>query len=61
MREGMFNENVFEAAVFIGGAGGILDEYDPLTKIQPSVELVPNAHDRRGDPRSQLGQHRAPS
>jgi hypothetical protein len=41
MRERMFTDNQFEAAVFIGGMEGIRAEYDLLRLIQPEVRMVP--------------------
>jgi hypothetical protein len=43
MREHMFNENRFDAAVFIGGMEGIRDEFDLLCQVQPEVRMVPVA------------------
>ena len=37
MRERMFLDFNFTAAVFIGGMGGILQEFDLLQKLQPNV------------------------
>lgn len=41
MREQMFTENNFSAAVFIGGMAGIIDEFELLKKIRPNVLAVP--------------------
>ncbi|MGN7805781.1 hypothetical protein ACTJKE_24195 [Ensifer sp. 22521] len=41
MRHKMFTENEFTNAVFIGGMGGILDEYEMLRLAQPKVNLIP--------------------
>jgi hypothetical protein len=41
LREEMFEQNDFEAAVFIGGKRGVEDEYVLLNNIQPSTVLVP--------------------
>lgn len=41
MRERMFRDNEFEAAVFIGGMEGIRAEYELLRLIQPEVRMVP--------------------
>lgn len=41
MRERMFQDYRFSAAVFIGGMGGILDEFALLKKIQPEATKIP--------------------
>jgi hypothetical protein len=41
MRDRMFSDNRFDAAVFIGGMEGIQDEYDLLRLVQPGVRMVP--------------------
>jgi hypothetical protein len=41
MRERMFVDFNFTAAVFIGGMGGILQEFDLLQKLQPNVAPLP--------------------
>lgn len=41
MRERMFSENVFKAAVFIGGMGGIVHEYELFRRLQPRATVVP--------------------
>lgn len=41
MRERMFSENVFKAAVFIGGMGGIVQEYELFRRLQPGAAVVP--------------------
>lgn len=41
MRERMFSENEFNAAVFIGGMGGIVQEYELFKRHQPSAKIVP--------------------
>ena len=43
MRRRMFADREFEAAVFIGGMGGILDEYDLFSRLQPRARVVPLA------------------
>ena len=43
MRERMFEEQEFAAAVFIGGMEGIIDEFDLLTKLQPDARILPIA------------------
>jgi hypothetical protein len=41
MREQMFTEHDFESAVFIGGMGGIVDEFDLFTSFQPKAQTIP--------------------
>lgn len=41
MRERMFSEHAFEAAVFIGGMGGIIHEYELFRRLQPDAAVVP--------------------
>lgn len=41
MRERMFSENAFKAAVFIGGMGGINQEYELFRRLQPHAAVVP--------------------
>ncbi len=41
MRETMFRENDFSAAVFIGGMGGILEEFDMFRHYQPKANVFP--------------------
>lgn len=41
MRERMFSEHPFEAAVFIGGMGGIIQEYELFRRIQPNAAVIP--------------------
>jgi hypothetical protein len=41
MRERMFSEHQFSAAVFIGGMGGILDEFELFSRLQPHAAIVP--------------------
>lgn len=43
MRELMFQERKFSAAVFIGGMKGIVDEYDLFRKMQPEAKILPIA------------------
>jgi hypothetical protein len=43
MRERMFRENRFGAAVFIGGMGGIIEECELFRKTQPRAHLIPVA------------------
>ena len=41
MRERMFTDHTFGAAVFIGGMGGIVDEFDLLRQLQPQAAALP--------------------
>jgi hypothetical protein len=41
MRERMFSEHKFKAAVFIGGMGGILQEYEMFRRLQPEASVIP--------------------
>lgn len=41
MRQRMFSEHRFAAAVFIGGMGGIVDEYDLFREFQPEAAVIP--------------------
>jgi hypothetical protein len=41
MRERMLTENAFLAAVFIGGMGGIVDEFEMFQRLQPHAMIVP--------------------
>ncbi|MCR5561705.1 MAG: hypothetical protein K6F58_07840 [Bacteroidales bacterium] len=43
MREKMFGDNDFYAAVFIGGMNGILDEYKMIKDYHPAVRCFPIA------------------
>lgn len=43
MRQRIFTENEFESAVFIGGMGGIIDEYELIRQMQPSTRVIPVA------------------
>jgi SLOG cluster3 family len=43
MRERMFSQHRFSAAVFIGGMGGIVDEYELFARLQPKAAIVPVA------------------
>ncbi len=43
MRQQMFKEERFESAVFIGGMGGVLDEFYLLKELQPNAKLLPIA------------------
>ena len=41
MRERMFTEHIFSTAVFIGGMGGIVDEFDLMQQLQPRASVLP--------------------
>lgn len=41
MRERMFSDFNYTAAVFIGGMGGIVQEFDLLQQMQPQATLLP--------------------
>ena len=41
MRESMFSQHIFKAAVFVGGMGGILDEFTLFRRLQPRADIVP--------------------
>ncbi|MEH6836655.1 MULTISPECIES: hypothetical protein [Falsihalocynthiibacter] len=41
MRRRMFSEHEFSDAVFLGGMGGILEEFDLFKELQPRASLVP--------------------
>jgi hypothetical protein len=41
MRERMLTEHAFLAAVFIGGMGGIVDEFEMFQRLQPNAMIVP--------------------
>ncbi|PND18352.1 hypothetical protein CN934_28350 [Ensifer sp. MMN_5] len=41
MRERMFKENEFKAAVFIGGMGGVIAEYEMFRQLQPHAKVIP--------------------
>jgi hypothetical protein len=43
LRERMFSEHAFKAAVFIGGMGGILEEFQLFKRLQPNATVVPIA------------------
>lgn len=43
MRERMFSENKFSAAVFIGGMNGIEDEYEMFNEYHPNTLVLPIA------------------
>ncbi|MBD9489937.1 hypothetical protein [Ensifer sp. ENS11] len=41
MRQRMFKEHEFKAAVFIGGMGGIVAEYEMFRQFQPHAKVIP--------------------
>ena len=41
MRERMFSEHAFKTAVFIGGMGGIVQEYELFRRLQPNAAVIP--------------------
>jgi hypothetical protein len=41
MRERMFNDYQFAAAVFVGGMRGIVDEFELFQRFQPSARVLP--------------------
>lgn len=41
MRERMFSDYAFKAAVFIGGMGGIVEEYELFRRLQPNAAVIP--------------------
>lgn len=41
LRQRMFSENQFAAAVFIGGMDGVVDEYSMFKELHPSALLLP--------------------
>lgn len=41
MREQMFSSFNFTAAAFIGGMGGIVEEFELIKQMQPSASLIP--------------------
>jgi hypothetical protein len=41
MRERMLKEHTFHAAVFIGGMGGIIDEFEMFRRLQPNAVTLP--------------------
>lgn len=43
MRERMFGDHSYEAAVFIGGMEGVIDEFEILQGLAPDATLVPLA------------------
>jgi hypothetical protein len=43
MRVRMFSEFDFTAAVFVGGMGGIIQEFDLIKQLQPNAALLPIA------------------
>lgn len=41
MREKMFDQNSFSAAVFIGGMEGVVEEYDLFKRSNPTAKIIP--------------------
>lgn len=41
MRERMFSENNFKAAVFVGGMAGVIDEFELFEQLQPGKNIIP--------------------
>jgi hypothetical protein len=41
MRERMFSEHNFSAAIFIGGMAGIIDESELFAQLQPGKDIIP--------------------
>jgi SLOG cluster3 family len=41
MRRRMFTERSFDAAVFVGGMRGIIDEFEMFRDLQPKASLIP--------------------
>jgi hypothetical protein len=41
MRKRMFSDNLFDSAVFIGGMGGVVDEFRMLHELQPTARVLP--------------------
>lgn len=41
MRERMFSDQEFGAAVFIGGMDGIIDEFELFRRLQPNAAVIP--------------------
>lgn len=41
MRERMFSDYAFKAAVFIGGMDGIIDEFELFRRLQPNASVIP--------------------
>lgn len=41
MRRRMFSDTSFDAAVFIGGMGGIIDEFRLFRHLRPTAAVVP--------------------
>lgn len=41
MRRRMFTEHEFTAAVFVGGMGGIVHEYELFRELQPTAAVIP--------------------
>lgn len=43
MRKKMFQENEFQAAVFVGGMRGVIDEFELFVKLAPKAIVLPIA------------------
>lgn len=41
MRQKMFSDHLFDAAVFIGGMGGVIDEFRLFRQLHPKAAVVP--------------------
>lgn len=41
MREAMFADNEFQAAIFIGGMGGVIDEFEMFGEVCPNARRIP--------------------
>lgn len=41
MRKRMFSDRLYEAAVFIGGMEGVVDEFELLRSLAPNARLIP--------------------
>lgn len=41
MRERMFSDNNFKAAIFVGGMAGIIDEFELFAKLQTGKDIIP--------------------
>ncbi|MDO6563123.1 hypothetical protein Q4488_06950 [Amphritea sp. 1_MG-2023] len=41
MRERMFSDNNFKAAIFVGGMAGIIDEFELFAQLQTGKDIIP--------------------
>lgn len=41
MRERMFSDNNFKAAIFVGGMAGIIDEFELFAQLQAGKDIIP--------------------